>query len=106
MTRYLLVFDSYGPVFVGLLSDERTGLSFVYAFASVVFLGTENIFYSIVETCLQRRFLGTVSTLPLLRYWVVTEQCLVIHVTISLVSNYKSLYDKSDRFYDDNTPNR
>jgi hypothetical protein len=30
-TRYLLVFDNYGPVFVGVLSDERTGLSFVYA---------------------------------------------------------------------------
>jgi hypothetical protein len=25
---------------------------------------------------------------------------------IFLVINYKSLYDKSDRFYDDNTPNR
>jgi hypothetical protein len=31
MTRYLLLFDSYGLVFVGILSDERTGLSFVYA---------------------------------------------------------------------------
>jgi hypothetical protein len=30
-TRYLLVFDNYGPVFVGVLSDEMTGLSFVYA---------------------------------------------------------------------------
>jgi hypothetical protein len=30
-TRYLLVFDNYGPVYVGVLSDERTGLSFVYA---------------------------------------------------------------------------
>jgi hypothetical protein len=31
MTRYLLHFDSYGLVFVGALSDERTGLSFVYS---------------------------------------------------------------------------
>jgi hypothetical protein len=33
MTRYLLLFDSYGLVFFlwGALSDERTGLSFVYA---------------------------------------------------------------------------
>jgi hypothetical protein len=31
MTRYSLVFDNYGPVFVSVLSDERTGLSFVYA---------------------------------------------------------------------------
>jgi hypothetical protein len=30
-TRYLLVFDNYGPVFVGVLSDVRAGLSFVYA---------------------------------------------------------------------------
>jgi hypothetical protein len=30
-TRYLLVLDNYGPVFVGVLSEERTGLSFVYA---------------------------------------------------------------------------
>jgi hypothetical protein len=29
-TGYLLVFDNYGPVFVGVLSDERTGLTFVY----------------------------------------------------------------------------
>jgi hypothetical protein len=27
----LLVFDNYGHVFVGSLSDERTGVSFVYA---------------------------------------------------------------------------
>jgi hypothetical protein len=31
MTRYLLLFDSYGLVLWGALSDERTGLSFVYA---------------------------------------------------------------------------
>jgi hypothetical protein len=34
MTRYLLLFDSYGLVFFflwGALSDERTGLSFIYA---------------------------------------------------------------------------
>jgi hypothetical protein len=31
MTRYLLLFDSYTLVFVGGLSDERTGLSFVHA---------------------------------------------------------------------------
>jgi hypothetical protein len=32
MTRYLLFFDSYGLVFLcGVLSDERTNLSFVYA---------------------------------------------------------------------------
>jgi hypothetical protein len=31
MTSYLLLFDSYGLVFWGALSDERTGLSFVYA---------------------------------------------------------------------------
>jgi hypothetical protein len=31
LTRYVLLFDSYGLVFVGALSDERTGLSFVYA---------------------------------------------------------------------------
>jgi hypothetical protein len=31
MPRYLLLFDSYGLVFCGALSDERTGLSFVYA---------------------------------------------------------------------------
>jgi hypothetical protein len=30
MTRYLLLFDSYGLVLWGALSDERTGLSFVY----------------------------------------------------------------------------
>jgi hypothetical protein len=30
-TRYLFVFDNYGPVFVSVLSDERTGLTFVYA---------------------------------------------------------------------------
>jgi hypothetical protein len=29
MTRYLSLFDSYGLVFVGRLSDEMTGLSFV-----------------------------------------------------------------------------
>jgi hypothetical protein len=31
MTRYLLLFDSYGLVLWGVLSDERTGLSFAYA---------------------------------------------------------------------------
>jgi hypothetical protein len=31
MTRYLLLFDSYGLVFLERLSDEKTGLSFVYA---------------------------------------------------------------------------
>jgi hypothetical protein len=31
MTRYLLLFGSYGLVLCGALSDERTGLSFVYA---------------------------------------------------------------------------
>jgi hypothetical protein len=31
MTRYLLLFDSYGLVFRGALSDKRTGLSFVFA---------------------------------------------------------------------------
>jgi hypothetical protein len=32
MTKYLLLFDSYGLVFVGALSDEMTGLSFVIYF--------------------------------------------------------------------------
>jgi hypothetical protein len=31
MTRYLLLFDSYGLVLWGALSDERMGLSFIYA---------------------------------------------------------------------------
>jgi hypothetical protein len=31
MTRYLLLFDSYGIVLWGALSDKRTGLSFIYA---------------------------------------------------------------------------
>jgi hypothetical protein len=31
MTRYLLLFDNYGLVFVGALSNERTRLPFVYA---------------------------------------------------------------------------
>jgi hypothetical protein len=31
MTRYLLQFDSYGLDLWGALSDERTGLSFIYA---------------------------------------------------------------------------
>jgi hypothetical protein len=30
MTRYLLLFDNYGLVLLGALSDERTGLSFIY----------------------------------------------------------------------------
>jgi hypothetical protein len=34
MTRYLLLFDSYGLILWGALSDERTGLSFVYAASS------------------------------------------------------------------------
>jgi hypothetical protein len=36
MTRYLLLFDSYGLVFLwGALSDERTGLSFVRVIACI-----------------------------------------------------------------------
>jgi hypothetical protein len=31
MNRYLLLFDSYGVVLCGVLSDERTGLAFGYA---------------------------------------------------------------------------
>jgi hypothetical protein len=31
MTRYLLLFDSYGLVFVCRLSNERTDMSFIYA---------------------------------------------------------------------------
>jgi hypothetical protein len=31
MTRYLLLFESYGLVFWGILSDERKGLFLVYA---------------------------------------------------------------------------
>jgi hypothetical protein len=31
MTRYLLLFDSYGLFLWGALSDERTGLYFVYS---------------------------------------------------------------------------
>jgi hypothetical protein len=31
MTGYLLLFDSYGLVLWGALSEERTGLSFIYA---------------------------------------------------------------------------
>jgi hypothetical protein len=31
MTRYLLLFDIYGLVFLWRYSDERTGLSFIYA---------------------------------------------------------------------------
>jgi hypothetical protein len=34
MTKYLLPFDGYGLVFVVDFSDERTGLSFVYAAGS------------------------------------------------------------------------
>jgi hypothetical protein len=46
MTRYLLLFDSYGLVFLwGALSDERTGLSFymLLTLASAVFLGSESL---------------------------------------------------------------
>jgi hypothetical protein len=46
MTRYLLLFDRYGLVFLwGALSDKRTGLFFVYAagFARAVFLGSESL---------------------------------------------------------------
>jgi hypothetical protein len=37
MTRYFLLFDSYGLVFFlwGALSDERTGLSFVRVIACI-----------------------------------------------------------------------
>jgi hypothetical protein len=36
MTRYLVLFDSYGLVFLwGALSDERTGLSFVRVIACI-----------------------------------------------------------------------
>jgi hypothetical protein len=34
ITRYLLLFDSYGLLLLGALSDERTGLSFVHAAGS------------------------------------------------------------------------
>jgi hypothetical protein len=46
MTRYLLLFDSYGLVFVGrpLLTRERVCLLYmVLAFASAVFLGSESL---------------------------------------------------------------
>jgi hypothetical protein len=37
MTRYLVLFDSYGLVFFlwGALSDERTGMSFVRVIACI-----------------------------------------------------------------------
>jgi hypothetical protein len=43
MTRYLLLFDSYGLVSVGALSDERTGLLLymLLALKNAVFLGFE-----------------------------------------------------------------
>jgi hypothetical protein len=54
MTRYLLLFDSYGLVFWGTLSDERTGLSFVMlvvspaqSFLGQSPLGLVTIFYSL-----------------------------------------------------------
>jgi hypothetical protein len=34
MVRYLLQFDGYSLVFVGFLSDERTGVSFVYTYSA------------------------------------------------------------------------
>jgi hypothetical protein len=42
MTRYLLLFDSYGLVLWGALSDERTGLllHMLLVLASAVFLGS------------------------------------------------------------------
>jgi hypothetical protein len=45
MTRYLLLFDSYGLIFLGTHSYERTGMSFAYAagLASAVFLGSESL---------------------------------------------------------------
>jgi hypothetical protein len=44
MTKYLLLFDSYGLVVWGAFSDERTDVSFIYAagLASLVFLGFES----------------------------------------------------------------
>jgi hypothetical protein len=41
--RYLLVFDSYGLVLWGALSDERTCLYMLLVFASAVFLGSESL---------------------------------------------------------------
>jgi hypothetical protein len=45
MTRYLLLFDSYGLVLWGAISDERTVclLYIMLALASVVFLGSESL---------------------------------------------------------------
>jgi hypothetical protein len=45
MTRCLLLFDSNGLVLWGALSDERMGLSFVYAAdpRQVAFLGSESL---------------------------------------------------------------
>jgi hypothetical protein len=38
MTRYLLLFDSYGLVLWGALSDERTDLSFRYEKLVVIYV--------------------------------------------------------------------
>jgi hypothetical protein len=45
MTRYLLLFDSYGLVLWGALSDKRTDLSFfmLLVLASAVFLRSESL---------------------------------------------------------------
>jgi hypothetical protein len=46
MTRYLLLFDSYGLVFCGALSLRRGRVCLLYmlqAFASAVFLGSESL---------------------------------------------------------------
>jgi hypothetical protein len=59
MTRYLLLFDSYGLVFVGALSDEKTGLSFVYAAGScqrsLSRVRTENSLPIVEKECLLSR---------------------------------------------------
>jgi hypothetical protein len=66
MTRYLLLFDSYGPFLWGALSDERTGLFFfcicccpspAQSFSGPSPFGLETIFY-----CLSFE-----TSLPLLR---------------------------------------
>jgi hypothetical protein len=46
MTRYLLLFDSYGLFFCGALSLMRERVCLLYvllAFASAVFLGSESL---------------------------------------------------------------
>jgi hypothetical protein len=57
--QYLFVFDNYGPVFVGVLSDERTGLTFVYA------AGTRQLNVSWVRVPLDSSPYFTVSDLRL-----------------------------------------